>query len=84
MRTLTTLTISPQGQITIPKEWREILKVKPGEKLLAWLKEGVKAKVLTLKPEPASWADYVAGLGQEVWKDVNVETYLKKERDSWD
>jgi hypothetical protein len=24
------------------------------------------------------------GLGKEVWKDIDVEDYIKKERESWD
>jgi antitoxin (DNA-binding transcriptional repressor) of toxin-antitoxin stability system len=24
-----------------------------------------------------------AGLGKEVWKDIDVDTYLQKERDEW-
>jgi AbrB family looped-hinge helix DNA binding protein len=84
MKTLTTLTISPQGQITVPKQWREALSLKPGKRVLAWMKEGAKTKVLTLTPEPANWTAYMAGLGQEVWTGVDIEDYINKEREAWE
>lgn len=84
MNPLTTLTISPQGQITIPKDWRKYLSLEPGKKVLAQLKIQDKSRVVTLVPDPKNWADYVAGLGQDVWNMVDVDEYLTKERDSWD
>jgi len=32
--------------------------------------------------EPLSLKD-LKGLGKEIWKEVDVEEYIKKERESW-
>ncbi len=36
-------------------------------------------------PRPRGKLDFrkAAGLGKEVWKDINVDTYLQRERDDW-
>lgn len=82
MQMITTLKVSPQGQITIPKAWRKVLNLKPGNKVLAYVSDLVKAKILTLKPESASWVDEVAATGQDCWGDS--DRYIQQERDSWD
>jgi len=85
MDTVITLKVSPQGQITIPKAWRKALEIKPGTtKLVAYLTDLLKTKALTLQPKPKNWADYMAGLGKEVWEKVDTDEYIRKERDSWE
>lgn len=37
---MTTVTVSPKYQVVIPKELRERLKIKPGQKLLAYERNG--------------------------------------------
>ncbi len=37
---MTTVTVSPKFQVVIPKELRERLKLKPGQKLLAYERNG--------------------------------------------
>ncbi len=38
------------------------------------------------KPHPKGKLDFrkAAGLGEEIWKDVVVNKYLRQERDEWD
>lgn len=38
------------------------------------------------EPRPKGKLDFrkAAGLGKEIWKDVDVEEYLRRERDQWD
>ena len=31
-----------------------------------------------------SWTKFAAGLGKEVWKNIDIDKYIKGERDSWD
>lgn len=38
---MTTVTVSPKFQIVIPKELREKLKLKPGQKLLVYEQDGL-------------------------------------------
>jgi len=41
-----------------------------------------KGKVM-IKARPKSYNRYMLGLHKNVWKGVNVEEYVRKERDSW-
>jgi AbrB family looped-hinge helix DNA binding protein len=77
------ITISPQGQITIPKAWRDLLGLNAGKKLVISLVDWVKGKALVIHPEPKSWADYVAGTGKGLW-GKDSDAYIKQERDSWE
>lgn len=70
------VTLSSKNQIVLPKEAREELGVKAGDKLIVTIHEG-KAIILE---KPRSHAQALYGLARGVYgKD-----YLKKERASWD
>ncbi len=66
-------TLSSKNQIVIPREAREALGMKPGDKLIVRILEG---KLLILA-KPKSYHEAIRGL----WK--YPKDYLKKERDSW-
>ena len=66
-------TLSSKNQIVIPREAREALGVKPGDKLLVLVLEG---KVLVLE-KPKSYHDAVRGRG------TYPKNYLERERDTW-
>lgn len=68
-------TLSSKNQIVIPREAREALGVKPGDKLLVVVR-GHRVIVLE-KPKEHHTA--IRGLGQ----DSYPETYLADERESW-
>ena len=45
----------------------------------------ISARLLTrrlAKGQPKSWME-MAGLGAEIWEDVDAQEYVKKERESW-
>ena len=84
MNTQTILSVSPQGQLTIPKKWRDILGITKGKKIYANLNKQYNTKTVILSPEPVSWAQYSAGLCKEIWKGVNIKKYIKKQRAEWD
>jgi len=69
-------TLSSKNQIVIPREAREALGLKPGDKLLVV----VMGKKIIILEKPRSYRDALAGLGRGLYP----EDYLKKERDSWD
>lgn len=69
-------TLSSKNQIVIPKEAREALGVKPGDKLLVVV-HGTKIIVLE---KPKSFAEAIRGIARNLYP----EDYLQKERDSWD
>jgi AbrB family looped-hinge helix DNA binding protein len=68
-------TLSSKNQIVIPKEAREALGVKPGDKLLVVL----SSHGVVLLQKPKSFAKALKGLA----KGVYPPDYLKKERASW-
>ena len=69
-------TLSSKNQIVIPREAREALGLKPGDKILIVVHGG---KVLILE-KPKSYAAAIRGLGRGVYP----KRYLDKERQSWE
>jgi AbrB family looped-hinge helix DNA binding protein len=68
-------TLSRKNQILIPKDAREALGLKPGDKLLFVVREDA----LYLRLKPKSFAKAIFGIA----KGVYPPDYLKKERASW-
>jgi AbrB family looped-hinge helix DNA binding protein len=68
-------TLSTKNQIVIPREAREALGLKPGDKILVVVTGG---KVLLLR-KPKSYAAAIRGLARGKYS----KDYLKKERASW-
>jgi AbrB family looped-hinge helix DNA binding protein len=69
------VTISSKNQIVIPKEARDKLGLKPGDKLVVTALDG---KVLVMK-RPRSYANALLGFAPGLYGP----DYLKKERESW-
>jgi AbrB family looped-hinge helix DNA binding protein len=69
-------TLSTKNQIVIPREAREALGVKPGDKLVVVVKGD---RVIVLQ-KPKSYRTAIRGLGRGVYPS----SYLQKERKSWD
>jgi AbrB family looped-hinge helix DNA binding protein len=69
------VTLSSKNQIVIPKEAREALGVKPGDKLLVTVLDGE----VTVMKRPAKFHLAIEGLMRGLYGD----DYLKKERASW-
>jgi len=65
--------------VVIPKRVREALRIGPGDELLMEVKEGS----LIVYPKPKSYTDYMVGLHKDVWMNMNTDTYINKERESW-
>ncbi|HEX5228267.1 MAG TPA: AbrB/MazE/SpoVT family DNA-binding domain-containing protein [Bryobacteraceae bacterium] len=69
-------TLSSKNQIVIPKEARQALGIKPGDKLLVVVR-GDRVVVLE---KPRSYHAAIRGLGAGLY----AGGYLRKERKSWD
>ena len=67
-------TLSSKNQIVIPREAREALDLKPGDKLVVQV---LDRKIIVLE-KPKSYHRAILGAGSPYPKD-----YLKKERESW-
>jgi AbrB family looped-hinge helix DNA binding protein len=68
-------TISSKNQIVIPREAREALRLKAGDKILVVTRGN---RVIVLQ-KPKSFRAAIRGLGQKVYS----KSYLQKERQSW-
>jgi AbrB family looped-hinge helix DNA binding protein len=73
---MTEATLSAKNQIVIPREAREALGLKPGDKILVLVRGG---KVLVLQ-KPKSYRAAIRGLARRAFP----KDYLKKERQSWE
>lgn len=75
----TMVKVSSKYQIVIPREAREKLDLKAGDKLI------IKAdnEKIIIYPQPKNYAKYALGLGKEIWQGVNATEYVKKERQTW-
>ena len=71
--------VSSKYQIVIPRDARERLNLKVGDKLI------IKAnnEKIIIYPQPRSYAKYALGLGKEIWQDIDVTEYVRKERQTW-
>ena len=68
--------LSSKNQIVIPREAREALDLKPGDKVIVIVRAG---NVLVLQ-KPKSYRAAIRGIGRGVYP----KNYLRKERASWD
>jgi len=71
--------VSSKYQIVIPREAREKLNLKAGDKLI------IKAnnEKIIIYPKPKNYAKYSLGLGKEIWQGIDATEYVKKERETW-
>jgi AbrB family looped-hinge helix DNA binding protein len=76
MKSMAETTISRRNQIVIPREAREALGVKAGDKLLVIVRGGS----VTILRKPRSYEAAIHGL----MRGTYAKGYLRKERESWD
>jgi len=72
---MTEATLSAKNQIVVPREAREALGLKPGDKILVLVRGG---RVLVLQ-KPKSYHVAIRGLSRRAYP----KDYLQKERQSW-
>ena len=68
-------TLSSKNEIVIPREARDALQVKPGDKVLVL----VRRKGVVILRKPDSFSATIRGLGRGLYS----KGYLKRERNSW-
>jgi AbrB family looped-hinge helix DNA binding protein len=71
--------VGPKYQVVIPRAIRQKVPLHPQEEVPVEEINGV----IFILPKPASFADFMVGLGQEVWKGVDPKAFVKRERRSW-
>ncbi len=67
--------LSNKNQIVVPKEARDALKAKPGDRLLVV----VRGETVILLNKPKKYSLAIRGLARKPYP----KRHLKKERDSW-
>jgi AbrB family looped-hinge helix DNA binding protein len=70
------MTMSAKNQVVIPREAREALGLKPGDKLVAV----VRGDRLIVFAKPKRYSTAIRGIG----KGLYPEGYLERERADWD
>jgi AbrB family looped-hinge helix DNA binding protein len=70
------VTLSSKNQIVIPREAREALQLKPGDKLLVVVQGN---RVIVLE-KPKSFESAIRGIGRGLYP----KGYLERERRSWE
>ena len=74
-----TVKVSNRNQIALPSLARKQLNIQAGDRLLVDIQDGI----IVLLPQPDNYAEYLAGLHKDIWKDIDADTYLEQERDAW-
>jgi AbrB family looped-hinge helix DNA binding protein len=69
-------TLSSKNQIVIPREAREALKIKAGDKVIV----SVQSTRVIVIEKPKSYAEALRGIARKTYP----KNYLKKERRSWE
>jgi len=74
-----TVKVSNRYQIALPSAARKQLNIQAGDRLLVDIQEGL----IVLSPQPHNYVEYLAGLHQEIWEEVDTTAYLQEEREAW-
>jgi AbrB family looped-hinge helix DNA binding protein len=72
--------VSTKGQVVIPREARASAGLRSGDELVVEVKDGS----IVLRKAPSSWVAWGYGLGDRVWRGVDTEAYLRRERSAWE
>ncbi len=72
--------VGEKGQVVIPKELRELLRINPHDEVIISLRNGK----ITIVPKPKKYSEYMRGLGKELWKEIDAAQYVEKERETWE
>lgn len=75
----TTVRVGKRYQVVLPKKVRQRLDLHEGDVLLVEVSRGG----ILLIPRPKSYTAHLSGLHREVWKDLDVDDYLERERKAW-
>jgi AbrB family looped-hinge helix DNA binding protein len=71
--------VSNRYQIALPSLARKQLNIQAGDRLLVDIQDGM----IVLLPQPENYAEYLAGLHKDIWRDIDTDAYLEQERDAW-
>ncbi len=76
-------TLSRKYQTVIPSQIRRLLQLKAGDTIIWQITQYKNQTQAIASPKPQKWTEYTRGLGKSIWKDVNIEDYIRKLRSEW-
>lgn len=74
-----TTLVSDKYQVVIPKEIREKLAIKRGQKLVTY----VSGAYLIMHAQTTNYTKKLSGLGKDLWKNIDPIEYIRQERMQW-
>ncbi len=77
-------TLSAKNQTVIPSPIRKTLKLKAGDRIVWRIITTVNQQAVLAEPMPKSWAKYTRGLGKDIWRNVDIDTYIQNLRKEWE
>lgn len=76
---MSTARVGARYQVVIPADVRARVAIRPGDEVVVEEVDGV----VVLFPRPSCCAEWIYGLGREIWEGEDGEAYLERERSSW-
>lgn len=77
-------TLSQKNQTVIPSAVRRTLNLQAGDKITWRVARHGNSVSAIAEPMPKNWTGYMAGLGKDMWKDVDIDEYVEQLRKEWD
>lgn len=74
--------VNEDSSIKIPEEIIIKAGLRPGIEII-WLYDEETMQILLME-KPKDFAQAMKGLGKEIWRDIDVNAYVKEERESWE
>ena len=71
--------VSNRYQIALPSLARKRFNIQAGDRLLI----DIQDSMIVWLPQPENYAEYLAGLYQEIWQDMDTDAYFEQKRDAW-
>lgn len=84
MDTIQSTTMSTKHQTVIPANVRKALGLIAGDKLYWQVMYKGNDPIIIAQPAPHSWAKKTRGLGRDLWKTINIKTYIRTLRNEWE
>jgi len=75
--------LSAKNQTVIPSPIRKQLNLKPGDKIIWKMVYTNKNPQVVAEPQPKSWTNYTRGLGQNIWQNIDIKSYVKNLKKEW-
>lgn len=76
-------TLSSKYQIVVPTKVRRALGVDAGDTLVWQIVQTANQKKVIAEVKPKNWTMHTRGLGKDVWKNIDIDQYIKNLRDEW-